>query len=78
MIERFGKFMRLHVPPAGALTAASVEHYLLEKSRVVAQAAGERNYHAFYALLARRDGGLASAAAMAAASALALWDWCAI
>ena len=41
--SRFGKFVRLHFSAGSALESASVERYLLEKSRVVAQDPGERS-----------------------------------
>ena len=50
--SRFGKFVRLHFSAAGALTGASVQRYLLEKSRVTSQDAGERSFHALYQLCA--------------------------
>ncbi|XP_035794432.1 unconventional myosin-Va-like isoform X1 [Anopheles albimanus] len=55
--SRFGKFTKLlflqnHTM---ALTGGTMQTYLLEKSRVVFQAAGERNYHIFYQLCAARD-----------------------
>jgi myosin heavy subunit len=48
--SRFGKYLKLHFDPAHqyALTAASLDTYLLEKSRVVSLAEGERNFHVFY------------------------------
>ena len=48
--SRFGKFVRLHFSGEGLLAFGSVEHFLLEKSRVVRQEAGEFAYHAFYLL----------------------------
>ena len=54
--SRFGKFVKLLFEPAGVdggwlLAGAQCETYLLEKSRVVAQSEGERNFHAFFQLL---------------------------
>ena len=49
--SRFGKFLKLQFSRANgavALAGATVETYLLERSRVVGQTDGERNYHALY------------------------------
>jgi len=50
--SRFGKFMKLQFSGDGkyALVGATLETYLLERSRLVFQMEGERNYHIFYML----------------------------
>lgn len=55
--SRFGKFIKIHFAPLkgspGAMTicAASVQTFLLERSRVVEHMLNERNFHVFYQLL---------------------------
>uniref|UniRef100_A0A914CDF9 Myosin heavy chain n=1 Tax=Acrobeloides nanus TaxID=290746 RepID=A0A914CDF9_9BILA len=46
--SRFGKFIRIMFNKAGKVASCDIEHYLLEKSRVIRQAPGERCYHIFY------------------------------
>ena len=53
--SRFGKYVRICCERAGAglvLLGGRVETYLLEKSRLAYQPAGERNYHIFYQAIA--------------------------
>uniref|UniRef100_A0A0N4ZU59 Myosin motor domain-containing protein n=1 Tax=Parastrongyloides trichosuri TaxID=131310 RepID=A0A0N4ZU59_PARTI len=49
--SRFGKFIKVNYRENGMISGANVEIYLLEKSRIISQAIGERNYHVFYYLL---------------------------
>ncbi|XP_067403880.1 myosin XVB [Emydura macquarii macquarii] len=49
--SRFGKFLHVHLRD-GVVVGTSISQYLLEKSRIVFQAHGERSYHVFYELLA--------------------------
>ncbi|XP_057659116.1 myosin-VIIa [Diorhabda carinulata] len=48
--SRFGKYLEVYFKQ-GSIISAKVTEYLLEKSRIVTQAPGERNYHVFYELL---------------------------
>mmetsp|Transcript_24477 Transcript_24477/g.37780 ORF Transcript_24477/g.37780 Transcript_24477/m.37780 type:complete len:1463 (-) Transcript_24477:313-4701(-) len=50
--SRFGKFTEIRFSKTGALAGATIVTHLLEKPRIITQAAGERNYHIFYQLLA--------------------------
>ncbi|KAI6186038.1 Protein CBR-MYO-5 [Aphelenchoides besseyi] len=56
--SRFGKFIRIHFNNAGKLAGGDIEHYLLEKSRVIKQASGERSYHIFYQIMSEGIPGL--------------------
>lgn len=46
--SRFGKYMELQVSYRGEVMGGRVTNYLLEKSRVCAQAPGEGNFHIFH------------------------------
>lgn len=53
--SRFGKFVKIFFSPLGLISGATIDYYLLEKSRVLHQLKDERNYHAFYQLLKGND-----------------------
>jgi myosin heavy subunit len=48
--SRYGKYLMLQFDLSGKIMGASIRTYLLEKTRVVRQSKGERNYHIFYLL----------------------------
>ncbi|XP_041923763.1 LOW QUALITY PROTEIN: myosin-IIIb [Alosa sapidissima] len=50
--SRFGKYLEMKFTPTGAVMGAKISEYLLEKSRVIKQAAGEKNFHIFYYIYA--------------------------
>ncbi|KAK4794122.1 hypothetical protein SAY86_012116 [Trapa natans] len=50
--SRFGKFIEILFSTSGKICGAKVQTFLLEKSRIVQLAKGERSYHIFYQLCA--------------------------
>ncbi|XP_073127821.1 myosin-2 [Henckelia pumila] len=50
--SRFGKLIEIHFSASGKICGAKIQTFLLEKSRVVQLANGERSYHIFYQLCA--------------------------
>ena len=46
--SRFGKYTELRFDYDQRITGAIIREYLLEKSRVISQVDGERNFHIFY------------------------------
>ncbi|XP_066921977.1 unconventional myosin-VI-like [Clytia hemisphaerica] len=59
--SRFGKYVEVHFNNKPELAGAFISHYLLEKSRIVRQSAGERNYHVFYRMCAGAPSDMKSA-----------------
>lgn len=48
LCSRFGKYVEIFFDNRGTISGARNTNYLLEKTRVVTQMEGERNYHIFY------------------------------
>lgn len=49
--SRFGKYVNIYFSRKGIIEGGNIDQYLLEKSRIVFQNKGERNYHIFYSVV---------------------------
>eukprot|EP00050_Salpingoeca_kvevrii_P001275 m.166316 g.166316 ORF g.166316 m.166316 type:complete len:1002 (-) comp10335_c1_seq28:207-3212(-) len=55
--SRFGKFTELKFNARGGVVGGRISEYLLEKSRVVKQTPGERNFHVLYYIFSAPNAG---------------------
>ena len=62
--SRFGKFLTLQFSASGRMQGAYMKTYLLEKSRITSQLAGEQNYHVLYQASWRSSRGTRSSSRM--------------
>ncbi|GMH49894.1 hypothetical protein TrRE_jg10852, partial [Triparma retinervis] len=53
--SRFGKFIKIQFSSSKKIVGATINNYLLEKTRICKQEEGERNYHIFYQLITGSD-----------------------
>jgi len=58
--SRFGKYVKIFFGADNSIKGASINSYLLEKSRVTSISQNERSFHIFYALIAAGFEGLKS------------------